>query len=50
VGGKGQLQTPKHKSKEIVQMGVKNLGFEIVNWIHIEWRPFVQTVMNLLAV
>jgi hypothetical protein len=33
-------------------MGVKKLGWEILNWIHmgddwVQWRTFVNTVMNL---
>jgi hypothetical protein len=56
LGGKPEgnrpLGRPRHRWEENVKMGLRKIGCEDVDWIHlahirIQWWPLVNTVMNL---
>jgi hypothetical protein len=50
-GGKRQLGRPWHKWQDHIRKDLKEIGWEVLNWIHLardrdQWRAVVKTVMN----
>jgi hypothetical protein len=54
--GKPEVKRPRRRPKlrleDNIRMGVREIGLEGVDWIHLaqdgdQWRDFVNTVMNL---
>jgi hypothetical protein len=51
--GKRPLRRPKHRWEENIRMDLREVGWEIVDWIHLaqdrdQWLAVVNTVMNLV--
>jgi hypothetical protein len=50
--GKGPLQIPGHRREYIIKMGLKGVGWEGVEWIHLasdrdKWQALLKIVINL---
>jgi hypothetical protein len=50
--GKGPLGRPRSRREDNIRMGLREIGWEVVDWIHLDknrdqWRAVVNTVMNL---
>jgi hypothetical protein len=50
--GKRPLGRPRHRWEDNIRMDLREMGWEIVTWIHLaqdkdQWRADVNTVMNL---
>jgi hypothetical protein len=50
--GKRQLGKPRRRWEDNIKMDLREIGIDGVNWIQlsqdrVQWRPFVNTVMNL---
>jgi hypothetical protein len=50
--GKMQSGRPKFRREDNIRMGIKEIGWEGVVWLHLaqdrdQWRTHVNTVMNL---
>jgi hypothetical protein len=50
--GKRPLGRPKRRRDDNIEMDLKEIGLNDVNWIHVaqdrgQWRALVNTVMNL---
>jgi hypothetical protein len=47
-----QLGRPRRRWEDNIKMGMREIGFGVVDWIHLaqdrdRWRALVNTVMNL---
>jgi hypothetical protein len=52
--GKRSLGRPRRRWEDNIKMDLREIGFDGVNWIQlaqdrVQWRAFVNTVMNLLV-
>jgi hypothetical protein len=50
--GKRPLGRPRRRWENNIKMDLREIGFDVVNWIRlaqdrVQWRAFVNTVMNL---
>jgi hypothetical protein len=50
--GNRPLRRPRHRWKDYIRMGLREIGREGVDWRHVpqdreQWRGLVNTVMNL---
>jgi hypothetical protein len=50
--GKRQLERPRRRWEDNIKMDLRQTGIDGANWIHlsqnrVQWRTFVNTVMNL---
>jgi hypothetical protein len=50
--GKRPLGRPRHRWEDNIKLDVREIGIDGVNWIRlaqdrVQWRAFVNTVMNL---
>jgi hypothetical protein len=50
--GKNPLRRARHRWKDVVRMGLREIGWEVMDWMHLiqdrdQWRALVNTVMNL---
>jgi hypothetical protein len=50
--GKRPLERPRHRWEDNIKMDLRDIGIDGVNWIRpvqdrVQWRAFVNTVMNL---
>jgi hypothetical protein len=50
--GKRPLGRPRHRWEDNIKMDFREIGIDGVNWIQlpqdrVQWRAFVNTVMNL---
>jgi hypothetical protein len=50
--GKRPLERPRHRWEDNIKMDLREIGIDGVNWIllaqdRVQWRAFVNTVMNL---
>jgi hypothetical protein len=50
--GKRPLGRPRHRWEDNIKMDIKEIGIDGANWIQlaqdtVQWRAFVNTVMNL---
>jgi hypothetical protein len=50
--GKRPLERPRRRWEDNIKRDLKEIGIDIVNWIRlaqdrVQWRAFVNTVMNL---
>jgi hypothetical protein len=50
--GKRPLERPRRRWEDNIKMGLREIGVDGANWIHlaqdrVQWRAFVNTVMNL---
>jgi transposase len=50
--GKRPLGRPTHRWEDNIKMGLRDIGIDGATWIHlaqdrVQWRAFVNTVMNL---
>jgi hypothetical protein len=50
--GKRPLGRPRHRWEDNIKMVLREIGFDGVNWFQlaqdrVQWRAFVNTVMNL---
>jgi hypothetical protein len=53
LDGKRPLRRSRSRCKDDVRLGIKEIGWEDVDWIHLtanrdQWRAVVNTVMNLV--
>jgi hypothetical protein len=49
---KRPLERPKLRCQDNIRMGLREIGWEVVGWLHVaqdrdRWRAVVNTVMNL---
>jgi hypothetical protein len=49
---KRPLERPKHRWEDNTRMDLREIGINVANWIwlaqdRVQWRAFVNTVMNL---
>jgi hypothetical protein len=52
--GKRPLGRPRHRWEDNIQLHLREMGIFVAKWIHlaqyrVQWRAFVNTVMNLWA-
>jgi hypothetical protein len=52
--GKRPLERPRRRWEDNIKMGLRKIGIDEANWIRlvqdrVQWRTFVNTVMNLRA-
>jgi hypothetical protein len=50
--GKRPLGRPRHRWEDNIKMDLGEIGIDVANWIRlaqdrVQWRAFVNTVMNL---
>jgi hypothetical protein len=50
--GKRQLGRPRRRWEDNIKMDLREIGIDVANWIQlvqhrVQWRAFVNTVMNL---
>jgi hypothetical protein len=50
--GKRPLQKPRHRWEDNIRLDLREIGWEIVDWIHlaqgeVKWQSLVNKVMNL---
>jgi hypothetical protein len=50
--GKRPLRRPRHRWEDNIRMDLREIGIDGANWIRlaqdrVQWRAFVNTVMNL---
>jgi hypothetical protein len=50
--GKRPLGRPRHRWEDNIRMDLREIGIDVANWIRlaqdrVQWRAFVNTVMNL---